>query len=79
MNDLHFHVGEGYHNLSPTRGGNHSTPTHRSIVYSGRVKEAWKLQSKLAFRAKRRQLRQQGKWGETRKHDQQKMAMSSRR
>lgn len=42
----------------PRRGELASHPR----VYSGRVKEAWKVHSKLAFRAKRRRLRQQNRW-----------------
>ena len=49
-------------------------------VYSGRLKEAWKVHSKLAFREKRRDLRRQGRWGEPRResHGQQERAKSSR-
>ena len=32
-------------------------------VYGGRVIQAWKIQSKLAYRAQRRLRRQQGTWG----------------
>ena len=54
----------------PRRRARQETPTAQGEalsshprVYGGRVKEAWEIQSKLAYREQRRLRRRQGTWG----------------